>query len=106
MKTMTKMTAMIATLTGLAAAPLAAQSADGPCGTRDFFVDQLVETYHEAPVAGGLQSEDSLVEIWASNETGSFTILVTDTSGETCVAFTGEDFQETTGFVGVKGEAS
>ena len=90
----------------LVAAPLAAQSMDGPCGKREFFVDQLVDTYEEQPVAGGLQSENSLVEIWASKKTGSFTILVTDTSGETCVAFTGEDFQETTGFVGVKGEAS
>ena len=97
----------IATATLLiAAAPLAAQSSDGPCGTPEFFVDQLVETYEEQPVAGGLQSEDSLVEIWASQETGSFTILVTDAGGRTCVAFTGEDFPEASGFVGVRGEAS
>ncbi|MBY6154985.1 hypothetical protein KUV47_17310 [Vannielia litorea] len=90
----------------LAAAPLAAQQMDGPCGKREYFVDQLVETYEEQPVAGGLQSEESLVEIWASEKTGSFTILVTDAAGETCVAFTGEDFHEASGFVGVKGEAS
>ncbi|MCO6384160.1 hypothetical protein [Oceanicola sp. 502str15] len=99
-------TALATTALLLASAPLAAQTADGPCGKRQFFVDQLVETYQEQPVAGGLQSEDSLVEIWASKETGSFTILVTDPGGETCVAFTGEDFHEATGFVGVKGEAS
>ncbi|QDC08030.1 hypothetical protein FHY55_01665 [Oceanicola sp. D3] len=101
------MKTVIATATLLAAAtPLAAQSADGPCGKREFFVDQLVETYEEQPVAGGLQSEDSLVEIWASETSGSFTILVTDASGQTCVAITGEDFHEAGGFVGVKGEAS
>ena len=101
------MKAAVATATlMIAAAPLAAQSANGPCGQREYFVDQLVDTYQEQPVAGGLQSEDSLVEIWASKETGSFTILVTDPAGMTCVAFTGEDFQESPAFVGVKGEAS
>ncbi|SIO20514.1 hypothetical protein [Vannielia litorea] len=89
-----------------AAAPLVAQSADGPCGKREYFVDQLVDTYQEQPVAGGLQSENSLVEIWASKETGSFTILVTGADGVTCVALTGEDFHEAPAFVGVRGTAS
>ena len=95
-----------AALATLAATPLVAQSNLGPCGERDYFVDKLSETYAEEPVAGGLQSEDSLVEIWASEETGTFTILVTDPSGLSCVAFTGDTFQKSAPLQAVKGEAS
>lgn len=106
MKTPTLIASLAMALASLGAAPLAAQSSGELCGERAYFVDQLVGTYKEQPVAGGLQSENSLVEIWASEATGSFTILVTGSDGRTCVAFTGENFQEASGFAAVKGEAS
>lgn len=88
------------------AGPLAAQSAPGPCRERDFFVEQLTDTYEEEPVAGGLQSDTALVEIWASRETGTFTILVTGANGRSCVVFTGDNFRENLVMQPAMGEAS
>jgi len=59
------------------------------CGERSTFLDHLARNHGEAPVATGLVSNGSVLEVLAS-EKGTWTILVTRPDGLTCVVATGE----------------
>ena len=84
--TLTLLVALIA----LQGAPVAAQ---GLCGDRDTMVRKLDEKYGEVRrgfgVAGGV-----LIEVWASSETGAFTILQTYTTGVGCIVIVGRQWQD------------
>lgn len=73
-----------------------AQSAQAQsmCNNRDVFVDQLASKYKEEIAARGLQSSERLLEIFASKETGSFTVLLTRPDGISCVLATGTNWTE------------
>ncbi len=60
------------------------------CALREQIVEKLTGTYDEALTATGLQNAESLVEIWTSKESGTFTILVTRPNGISCVVSAGE----------------
>lgn len=62
------------------------------CGLRDAIVKNLEQTYSEESVAIGLASNGGLIEVFAS-PSGSFTIILTQTNGFSCVMATGEDFE-------------
>ncbi|EAQ24659.1 MULTISPECIES: hypothetical protein [unclassified Roseovarius] len=75
------------------AAALAPPSADAqvtPCLPRGDLVERLEGQFDEHLVGGGLQSPQQLLEVWASGETGSFTVFVTRPSGVSCVMATGQ----------------
>jgi hypothetical protein len=63
------------------------------CGSRGDIVKQLEKKYGETRRSVGLQQGRGVVEIFASKETGSWTILVTDTRGKSCLMAAGEAFQ-------------
>ena len=71
------------------APPAAAQSA---CLAREALTKQLSETYDEAPVGRGLQSASQLLEIWASKESGSYTVFITHADGRSCVVASGQNW--------------
>lgn len=60
------------------------------CAPRDAVVSQLESRFEERRVAMGLASAESLMEFWASDLHGSFTLLLTNTSGQTCVLLSGD----------------
>ena len=60
---------------------------------RTALIEQLKGRYQEAPVAIGLVSNGSVLEILASNS-GSWTILITRPTGLTCVVAAGEAWEE------------
>lgn len=62
------------------------------CGARDVIAARLEADFGERLTATGLQDETQVMEIWASEATGSFTVLVTRADGESCVVATGTDF--------------
>lgn len=67
------------------------------CAERESVVEQLKNKYDEQLTVGGLQNGDeaqSVVEIWSSEETGTFTVLLTHATGITCVMAAGTDFFE------------
>ena len=69
------------------------------CASRDQVVSRLQDQYAEQLTAGGLnQSEDqtTLVEVWASPETGTFTVILTDAKGLSCIVATGTDWHART----------
>lgn len=67
------------------------------CASRDTVVERLKSEYSEAPTAGGLQivkDKHTLVEVWSSEETGSFTVMLTRPDGLTCIVATGTDWHQ------------
>ncbi|MEO0387640.1 MAG: hypothetical protein AAF281_08935 [Pseudomonadota bacterium] len=71
--------------------PAAAQQ--GSCGDRDAIIERLGDRYGEARTARGLSSNNGMVEVYASEETGTWTILITLPTGKTCLIAAG-DFWE------------
>lgn len=63
------------------------------CDERTSVVNELTHNFQEKPVAVGLQGNGTLLEVFASNETGSWTILVTLPTGVTCLTLVGDSFE-------------
>ena len=85
---------LLAAFIALHGAPAAAQ---GSCGDRAAMVRKLDAMYGEVRRGFGL-SNGILLEVWASEATGTFTILQSYTTGVSCVVAAGrrwvdEDWQ-------------
>jgi hypothetical protein len=83
----------ISLLFGMAATAPPALAAS--CGDRTMMTEKLASGYSERLTAGGLQkgrTEATVIEVWASDETGTFTVLVTHANGISCVVATGSSF--------------
>ncbi len=78
---------------GMAAVGLPDAQAQMACGTRDSVVEKLGEKYGEVRRGGGLAGPSAIFEVWASEETGTWTILKTTPNGLTCVMAVGDDWQ-------------
>lgn len=63
------------------------------CGKRADMLAQLSTRYAEEPVAMGMATNGTLVEILASGGGGSFTILYTTAEGLTCMMAAGNDWE-------------
>lgn len=61
-----------------------------PCGDRTAIVERLSAKYGEAREATGLNNSSNLIEVFSSEETGSWTILMTDAQGKSCLIAAGE----------------
>lgn len=81
---MTRMALILAAL----AAPAAAQQ-QSVCAPRDGMVAFLAERYGETAQGLGLSVEGAVVEVYASERTGTFTVLLTAPNGTSCIAAAG-----------------
>jgi hypothetical protein len=63
------------------------------CGNRDEMLGHLAGKYQEQPVAMGLATNGSLVEVLTSAEGGSFTIVYTTPEGLTCMMAAGKNWE-------------
>lgn len=72
-------------------APAAALGAP-TCTDHKTFVDQLARDYGEVRQSGGLAGNEQVVEIFASLQTGSWTIIMTDQNGRSCMIAAGMMF--------------
>ena len=79
-------------LTTLLASPVAAQTAAN-CAPRDVVVDRLAQRYGETCQSMGLGANNAVIEVFASDETGSWTITVTSANGITCLVASGQAFE-------------
>lgn len=85
--------AALATVAGAAAAtPAASQQQQMVCGERAHLVRHLGAAYDEAPANLGLAATGNVVEVLTS-EQGTWTILVTEPNGVTCVVAAGENWE-------------
>lgn len=73
--------------------PAVAQSQRN-CGPRDAVVTKLAQGYGETRQSVGIGSNNAMVEVFASDETGSWTILVTMPNGLSCLVASGQSFEE------------
>jgi len=62
------------------------------CLPRETLVETLQANYGEALTGGGLVSPQRILEVWSSEDSGSFTVFFTRPSGISCVVATGENW--------------
>ena len=72
----------------------AQQPVDEPvCGPLDELTTILTHSYGEQPVMAGVSYDDTVMQLFANEETGTWTVLLTSiVTGMTCVADGGEMF--------------
>lgn len=91
---MTKSTitaAIMAALVTFSATQSQAQSRN--CGPREVVIERLAASYGEARQAIAMNSDNSVLEVYASSETGTWTITVTKAGGPTCIVAAGQHYQ-------------
>ncbi|MBO9446096.1 hypothetical protein [Ruegeria sp. R14_0] len=79
------------------------------CAQRDHVIAKLQDSYSEELVFGGLQKTrgaQAVMEVWTSKKTGSYTVLVTQANGISCIVAVGTDFFEAIPKIELKGEPS
>lgn len=80
-------------LAALIAATQAAHPEGIACGARAAIVAQLTERYHETRRGIGIAANNAVLEVFASEESGTFSILVTLPSGQSCLIASGAEYQ-------------
>ena len=74
---------------------LAASSATAMnCANRDAIATALSLNYGETPISGGLQGDDRIVEVFVSPKDNTWTILVTETNGTSCIVAAGTNWAQ------------
>lgn len=63
------------------------------CAAHAQVVERLAERYGESRQSIGLGSDNSMVEMFASPETGTWTITITRPGGPTCLVAAGQAYQ-------------
>lgn len=56
--------------------------------------EHLDRRYQEAPIGAGLQTNGRVLQIFRSVETGSWTMVSVDPSGQSCIVATGQHWQD------------
>lgn len=87
-----KRTILLATLAAsITASVAAAQSRN--CAPRDVVVERLSGGYGESRQAIAMNADTSVLEVFASDETGTWTITITHAGGPTCIVAAGQHYQ-------------
>lgn len=76
----------------IAALPSAAWSQDS-CTTRHEVGSYLLSEFSEAPVALGVANNGSLIEVFASNDRTTWTIMLTKPDGTSCLVAAGQSWE-------------
>lgn len=71
-----------------------AAQAQAVCGARDAVLERLSGHYGETRRGMGLGSNNGIVEVFASDETGTWTITVTMPDGRMCLVASGESYED------------
>lgn len=74
------------------------------CAPRDRVIERLMGQYGEAPQALGVTAGGAVMEVFASEETGTWTVSVTLANGMTCLVATGDAFEHLPGVGLPKGD--
>jgi len=78
-------------LLALGASEVAAQP--DSCAPRGVVIERLADTYGESRQSVGLGGQGQVVEVFASAETGTWTITVTLPTGITCLVASGGSYE-------------
>ena len=63
------------------------------CAERATVLETLGANYGESRQSMGLGADNSVIEVFASSETGTWTITVTRPGGPTCLVAVGDNYQ-------------
>ena len=77
----------------LSTAPLADANNPMICGERNDIIKQLKSKYGEIAQSRGLTRGTGLVELFANSNSGSWTIVITNPAGTSCLMAAGEAFE-------------
>lgn len=81
-------------LVGLAVGTYSPAFAQGAsCADRNLIVDRLSQKYGETRQSAGLNQNNGMVEVFASTDTGTWTILITMPNGKSCLMAAGKAWQ-------------
>lgn len=64
------------------------------CGTRADVVEKLSGKFGELQQGAGLVNKNRILELWRSEKTGSWTILMTRADGKTCILAAGNHWKD------------
>ena len=70
-----------------------AAMAQVPCGQRDSIVKWLAVKYKEAPIATGVSSKGSLIEVLSTLDGDTWTLIVTSPDGNSCMIASGQGWR-------------
>ena len=82
-----------ATATALSILPATAQQREPVCGAHDTIVERLKGEFSEKRVGVGLGHDGHLVEVFASEQGKTWSMLVTLPTGKACLVGAGEAWQ-------------
>jgi hypothetical protein len=74
--------------------PAAAADPAAVCGPRKDIMAQLSQSFSEAPTAIGVTSTGELLQVLASADKSTWTIVVSRPDGLSCIVAAGADWQE------------
>lgn len=96
---------MFALSLGIGGMVLASDIANGQtqCDTRDHVVAHLAERYGETRRAIGIAGEGAVMELFAAETTGTWTITVTLPDGQMCLVASGAAYEAVTEELPAKG---
>lgn len=77
----------------LGANQVEAQQAGANCAPRPMVLERLSDKFGETRQSIGLGANNRVVEVFASDSTGSWTITVTMPDGTTCLVAAGDAFE-------------
>lgn len=69
--------------------PLSAQGQGVNCGSRSLIVARLGTQYQERQLGAGLRDTNTILELWVSDNSGTWSALLSYADGTTCVMATG-----------------
>ena len=78
----------------LAGTPSAQAWLSPACADRGQVVKKLAEKFGETLKSVGLHANDAVIEVYSSERTGTWTILVTRTDGMSCLLAAGQGWQQ------------
>ena len=81
-----------------------AQSGWAACSARDKVIAALVSKYGETRHGIGLAANNTVMEVFASDRTGTWTIAVTMPSGVTCLVASGSGYEDVVELLPVPGD--
>jgi hypothetical protein len=81
-------------LGAVAAGPAAARADQQICGARTEILAELTKRYSEAPVAVGLANSGVLLEVLTSDSGSTWTIIVSQPNGTSCLVAAGKEWQD------------
>ncbi len=80
-------------LAAIATVPATAIAQGQNCSQREAVVERLSTKYGESRQSIGMAPKGRVVEVYASHETGTWTITVTMPNGITCLVASGQSFE-------------